>query len=129
MSQQSRAQELSRNEIRAKKKYYGKCMEWFGTPICRDFQVLFGIWKINKQNLAQIAIAVSFALNLPLDRAEKRNRKFLNGWFNSQYDVIGPILRQMAIVKPNGEVSGPMRNSFLQYQAENPNSPFVIGGH
>jgi hypothetical protein len=102
-------------------------MRWSRSPINLAFHALFGISKINKQDLTQIARIISGELDLPLDRAAKRNRKLLNGWFNIQYDVIAPVLRRMAIVKPNGEVYGPMRNAFLQYQAENPNSPLVVG--
>jgi hypothetical protein len=129
MNRRDRARELCITEIKAKEDYYGKDTEWHGSSICRDFNALFGISRINKQDLAGIVVAISLALNLPLDRTDKRNRKFLNGWLNSQYEQIGPILRQMAIVRPNGEVCGPMRNEFLKYQAEHPNSPFVVPRH
>jgi hypothetical protein len=129
MSRQDRAKELSRKGNRTKEELYAGYMQWFGTPICRDFETLFGISMINKHDLIQIATAVSVAVNLPLDRPEKRVRKLLNGWFNLHYEIIRPILTRIAIVRPNGEACGPMRDRLLEYEATHPNGPFFIGAH
>jgi hypothetical protein len=119
------AKEKDEEERRQKKEEYAEFMSWTHKGVLTDLATIHHITKPTLGDLLTIAQTLAGATGCSLGRQEKRHKPFLIGWFNKNYETIGPSLRKMVLEMDGGALRGPMSGKWENYRRENPDAESV----
>jgi hypothetical protein len=121
------ATEKDHSEVRQKKEAYDGYMNWgIDKGVLKDLAEIFHVQNPPLKFLLPIAQCMAVMMNIELDRQDKRRREVLIGWFNKNYDSIGPVMRNMVLIDTHGRANGPLAGGFEQFSVENPSHDVMV---
>jgi hypothetical protein len=119
------ATEKDRQQVSQRRAKYQSSTSRTDGGILADLKEHFGIENPPLPLLFQIGMNLSKACNVKFPRDERRRRELLIGWLNHNYDTFKACIPKMVIRDEEGNYSGPFRESWESFRANNPDEPVV----